>query len=60
MKIDLQKLFNSRLFTMAISLLIAIVAWVVVVTTISTEGESVIKGVPVIPTRQNIRCSAGI
>ena len=47
MKIDLQKLFNSRLFTMAISLLIAIVAWVVVVTTISTEGESVIKGVPV-------------
>ena len=47
MKIVLQKLFNSRLFTMAISLLIAIVAWVVVVATISTEGESVIKGVPV-------------
>ena len=47
MKMDLQKILNSRLFNMFLSLVIAVVAWVIVVTTVYPEGEQVIKSVPV-------------
>ena len=47
MKINLQKLFNSRVFTMFLSLVIAVISWVIVVTTINPEGETVIQSVPV-------------
>ena len=47
MKTNLQKLFESRLFTMILSLVIAVVAWLIVVTTISTETDGVIRDVPV-------------
>ena len=47
MKTNLQKLFEGRLFTMILSLVIAVIAWLIVITTISTETDGVIRGVPV-------------
>ena len=47
MKMDLQKVLNSRLFNMFLSLIIAVVAWVIVVTTVYPEGETIIQSVPV-------------
>lgn len=44
---DLQKVLNSRLFNMFLSLVIAVVAWVIVVTTVYPEGETIIQSVPV-------------